>query len=97
MGVRRTPEARPAVIGAARAEVAGRPPWPGVPCSPRLPVVAAAAPIWGFLAVVSASAGIVLALLLGAVVVVTAAVLWVVFRLMADHADDEHPAGSGSR
>lgn len=58
--------------------------------------MAAAAPIWGFLAVVSASAGIVLALLLGAVVAVTVGVLWVVFRLMAENADDEHPAGSGS-
>ena len=96
MVVRRTLRARRARIGAARTEVAGRPPWPAVGCSPRLPVVAAALPIWGFIAVVSATGGIVLAVLLVAVVVVTVAVLWVVFRLMADHADDEYPAGSGS-
>ena len=49
----------------------------------------------GFLAVVSATAGVVLAVLLGAVVVLTIAVLWVVFRLMADGADEEHAAGTG--
>jgi hypothetical protein len=50
----------------------------------------AAAPI-ALLGVVSATAGLVLALLLAGVVVVTAAVLWVVMRLMRDDADEEQP------
>jgi hypothetical protein len=56
--------------------------------------VAAAVPI-DLLAVVSASAGVVLAALLVGVVLVTAAVLWVVFRLMADPTEDEPPASPG--
>ena len=55
----------------------------------------AAAPI-EVLAVVSATGGVVLAVLLAGVVVVTAAVLWLVMRLMADDADEERPAAPGS-
>ena len=57
--------------------------------------MAAAIPI-DLLAVVSTTAGVVLAMVLAAVVVATVAVLWVVFRLMADHADEEQPASPGS-
>jgi hypothetical protein len=56
--------------------------------------VTAAAPIEA-LAVVSATAGLVLALLLAGVLVVTAAVLWVVMRLMREDGDEEQPLSPG--
>jgi hypothetical protein len=57
--------------------------------------VAAAAPISVSFAVVSTTTGVVVALLLAGVLAVTVAVLVVVFRLMADHTEDERRASPG--
>jgi hypothetical protein len=43
------------------------------------------------LAVLSATGGVLMAVVLAAVVVVTVGVLWIVFGLMGDDAEDEHP------